>query len=112
MSAPAGFGKTTILATWHHKSGVPTAWLSLDEEDNDPRDDLTAVSAPVLAFFREDDLLQPPERSAALYEQYLTEAGNQNFKIVLIPGTGHEISPFNPVYQEGLSSWLDQLLSQ
>jgi ATP/maltotriose-dependent transcriptional regulator MalT len=33
VSAPAGFGKTTLLAEWLPPSGV---WLSLDERDNDP----------------------------------------------------------------------------
>jgi LuxR family transcriptional regulator, maltose regulon positive regulatory protein len=35
VSAPAGFGKTTLLAEWLAASptGRPVAWLSLDEDD-------------------------------------------------------------------------------
>ena len=40
VSAPAGFGKTTLLSTW--TQSLPTtqaqvAWLSLDEDENDPQ---------------------------------------------------------------------------
>jgi LuxR family maltose regulon positive regulatory protein len=35
ISAPAGFGKTTLISEWVIESKIPTAWLSLDEEDND-----------------------------------------------------------------------------
>ena len=39
VSAPAGFGKTTLLADWlaaPAANGRSTAWLSLDQRDNDP----------------------------------------------------------------------------
>ena len=36
ISAPAGFGKTTLVTEWITKSSRPAAWLSLDENDNDP----------------------------------------------------------------------------
>jgi LuxR family maltose regulon positive regulatory protein len=35
ISAPAGFGKTTLAAEWIAGSGRPAAWLSLDEGEND-----------------------------------------------------------------------------
>ena len=37
ICAPAGFGKTTLAATWLSQQGAPVAWLSLDENDNEPR---------------------------------------------------------------------------
>ncbi len=35
ISAPAGFGKTTLVSEWVATCGQPVAWLSLDEGDND-----------------------------------------------------------------------------
>jgi LuxR family maltose regulon positive regulatory protein len=40
VSAPAGFGKTTSLATWAQSllvNNAQLAWISLDEEDNEPQ---------------------------------------------------------------------------
>jgi LuxR family transcriptional regulator, maltose regulon positive regulatory protein len=37
ISAPAGFGKTTLVSEWLAGCEQPAAWLSLDEGDNDPK---------------------------------------------------------------------------
>jgi LuxR family maltose regulon positive regulatory protein len=36
VCAPAGFGKTALLADWARRGSRPVAWLSLDAGDNDP----------------------------------------------------------------------------
>ncbi|GCE29994.1 hypothetical protein KDA_54780 [Dictyobacter alpinus] len=36
LSASAGWGKTTLLATWAHRHPQSVAWLPLEEMDNDP----------------------------------------------------------------------------
>jgi ATP/maltotriose-dependent transcriptional regulator MalT len=48
LSASAGFGKTTLLATWASQSTSQVAWLTLDEQDNDP----TRFWAYVIAALR------------------------------------------------------------
>ncbi len=41
ISAPAGFGKTTLISEWAAGGDQKVAWLSLDEGDNDPARFLT-----------------------------------------------------------------------
>jgi ATP/maltotriose-dependent transcriptional regulator MalT len=47
ISAPAGFGKTTLVSEWVEGIEQPTAWLSLDEGENDPTGFLTYLVAAV-----------------------------------------------------------------
>jgi LuxR family maltose regulon positive regulatory protein len=35
VSAPAGYGKTTLITSWLTKQDLPVAWVSEDEGDND-----------------------------------------------------------------------------
>jgi LuxR family maltose regulon positive regulatory protein len=54
ISAPAGFGKTTLVSEWVQAMGGATpsiaiAWLSLDESDNDPACFLTYMIAALQA---------------------------------------------------------------
>ncbi|HAJ37921.1 MAG TPA: LuxR family transcriptional regulator [Chloroflexi bacterium] len=45
VSAPAGFGKTTLVCAWVAQCGRPVAWLSLDAGDNDPTRFLAYLTA-------------------------------------------------------------------
>lgn len=44
-AAPPGFGKTTLLAAWARRLSRPTAWLTLDESDDDPAQFLSYLIA-------------------------------------------------------------------
>ncbi len=44
VMAPTGYGKTTLLAQWAAKDRRPFAWLTLDEDDNDPTVLLTSIA--------------------------------------------------------------------
>ena len=45
ISAPAGFGKTTLVSEWVAVCERPVAWLSLDEGDNAPTSFLAYTSS-------------------------------------------------------------------
>ena len=50
VSAPAGFGKTTLVSEWLTGCGRSAAWLSLDAGDNDPARFLTYLIAALQAL--------------------------------------------------------------
>ncbi len=93
VSAPAGFGKTTLLAQWLAASGMPVAWLSLEAEDNDPTRFLSYLIAALqtldaqlgttaLALLRTP---QPPlpEAVLAVLANDLVEGGGGDVALVL-----------------------------
>jgi LuxR family maltose regulon positive regulatory protein len=57
LSAPAGYGKTTLLRAWIHDRSLPAAWVSLDEGDNDPMRFTHYLLAAIHQGFPE---LEPP----------------------------------------------------
>ena len=68
VCAPAGFGKTALLADWARRSGRAVGWLSLDVADNDPVRFWLDVAAALEAVGegicrRLAMLLRPPPRS-------------------------------------------------
>jgi LuxR family transcriptional regulator, maltose regulon positive regulatory protein len=80
VCAPAGYGKTVLLADWARRGQQPVAWLSLDVGDNDParfwRHGVAALgqSRPGLAE-RVGPLLGPPVPSS--YEGLVTALINE-----------------------------------
>ncbi len=51
ISAPAGYGKSTLASSWLTTCDNPNAWLSLDEQDNDPHTFLTYFLATIQSVF-------------------------------------------------------------
>ena len=45
VSAPAGYGKSTLLSAWLSQVDIPAAWFTLDDGDNDPPRFLTYLTA-------------------------------------------------------------------
>jgi len=53
ISAPAGYGKSQLISCWVGTCGLPSAWMSLDDDDNDLRQFLYCVLAAVDSLFPE-----------------------------------------------------------
>lgn len=69
VSAPAGFGKTTLITEWLACCGRPAAWLSLDEKDNEPARFLLYLISALQTIARGMgnellEVLQTPQSSA------------------------------------------------
>jgi LuxR family maltose regulon positive regulatory protein len=104
VSAPAGFGKTTLLSEWarQNKPKLLTAWVSLDETDNDPVrfwDYFIATLNKLHPDFGENSLsvLHSPQQLPA--ESFLTVLVNElsviPFEVLFILDDYHVISTQN-----------------
>src|SRR4030043_302077 len=51
ISAPAGYGKTTLLADFVHSIDVPVCWYSIGVEDEDPKLLLEGVLTSISSCF-------------------------------------------------------------
>ncbi len=67
VSAPAGFGKTTLVTAWLKQIELAVAWLSLDEADNDLPRFLAYLAA---AFQQVDEGIGGPLLSALQSPQF------------------------------------------
>lgn len=118
ISAPAGYGKTTLISEWRASKGRDhlTAWLSLDNDDNDPRRFLTYFVA-ALAILRDGfgettlSLLQsvPPFPIPVILTTLINELGEIAESIALILDDYHAIN--NPAVHEAVTYLLDHLPS-
>ncbi len=92
ISAPAGFGKTTVVSDWIDQNKVTAAWFSLDNGDNDPSIFLCYVISGIQTIQQEFGqsaltLLNSPNKpsvesiASLLINEILNI--NQNFVLVL-----------------------------
>ena len=80
--APAGYGKTTVLAQWAARDSRPFAWVTLDERDNDPivllRHIAAALEVDEPLEARLVDALEKP--GASIWTKALPRLANQLFE--------------------------------
>ncbi len=120
ISAPAGFGKTTLLCEWLRSpvgKAIPVAWISLDEGDNDPirfgtymctalEQIQVGVCERTLAFLQ---LPQPPSMET-IVTTLINEVTTIPRHFVLVLDDYHVITA--PSIQQALTFLLDSLPEQ
>lgn len=114
VSAPAGYGKTTLLSQWAHASRSPVVWLSIGEGDNDLERFLRYLVAgwaevqPGISEGPLDLLLgsMSPDGEAVL-SAFLNAAGDTAGQIAFVLDDYHLIE--DPSIHEALTFLLDHL---
>ncbi|MEO6704119.1 MAG: LuxR C-terminal-related transcriptional regulator [Jatrophihabitantaceae bacterium] len=115
MSAPAGFGKTTLVAQWLASTAdsVNATWLSLDSRDNNPAlfwAYLVAAmnAAPLADGDAARSPLQPPNEAGIA--TLLNELGSRPGELVVVLDDYHVIDSRD--VQDGVAFLLEHLPSQ
>ena len=125
ISAPAGFGKTTLLSSWvqslpqQNLEAVQVAWVSLDEDDNEPllfwKYVLTALDrqlpglcAALLDYLRTQHGPKPPLRS--VLQALINTLASRPEQFLLVLDDYHLIT--EPEVHSSLTYLLEHLPSQ
>jgi LuxR family maltose regulon positive regulatory protein len=121
ISAPAGFGKTTLLSEWIPTSQRPVGWLSLEDADNDPTR-FWAYFLTALQLLQEDLVkdaqaflhAEGQQTMAAQLEPFITlllnDISDYPTEFALVLDDYHQIN--NPTIHKGISFLIDHLPSK
>jgi ATP/maltotriose-dependent transcriptional regulator MalT len=114
VAAPPGFGKTTLLAEWAAaEDGPAVAWLSLDEDDNDPARFFAYLAAAVRRV--EPDLggralaalrSPAPDVVEIVLPLFLNDLAGHDRDLVLVVDDYHLIT--NPQIHEAIGYLIDR----
>jgi len=111
VSAPAGYGKTTLVSSWLVDVRLASTWLSLDEGDNDPLrflQYLLAALHEIVPDIKLDllDMLQgkQPDAFGALMSLLINEIAGHAASFVLV------LDDFHLIQNEQILEILDLLL--
>ena len=114
VSAPAGFGKSTLLAEWAAGAEAPVAWLSLDEGDADPgrlaaylAAALERVDASLGRCVRQTEGRTEPVRLDEVLTGLLNEVAAWGRPLVLVLDDCHLLE--DPAVFGALAPFLDRL---
>ncbi len=99
VSAPAGYGKTTLISDWISQNKISAAWLSLDNGDNDPAVFLSYIISGIQSIHKEIGqsalrLLNSPASPSveSITSLLINEVLNINQNIVLVLDDFHMIT--------------------
>jgi LuxR family maltose regulon positive regulatory protein len=117
VCAPAGYGKTTLIASWAAHSQSRVAWLSLDPADNDPVRFLmhfvTAIQTQIPEFGKVvADMLQysPPPPITGLMRTLINQLCSLPDRLCIVLDDLHTVS--EPTVHEALAFLVNHQPSQ
>ena len=111
VSAPAGYGKTTLISQWLAASDRSAAWVSLDRGDNNPARFWSYISAAVQRFLAApglalpDGLLLPAWSEEALISELINTMDGVGRPLILVLDDYHNIEA-QPIH-DGVSFLLE-----
>jgi len=112
VSAPAGYGKTTLICEWLVTCRQPNAWVSLDKGDNDPSRFWRYILAALQGAFFSADKTFPDiplhhnlPNNEALLTDLVNELDHLQQPVILVLDDYHNIE--TPAIHEGLSFLLE-----
>jgi len=117
ISAPAGYGKSTLLSEWARTTELPVCWVSLDPSENDPAKFFSYLIAGVQTIWEDlgDTILNALNSPGAppvdlLWNAWINELSEYSDDFVLILDDFHNIS--NPEVHEQLSNLISHQPTQ
>ena len=106
VSAPAGYGKSTLVSQWAESQNEPLAWLSLEAEDSDVGVFVRYFLAAIRSVVAEacpathHAIMSPnPVRRSLLGPSLVNELDRLDTPVVLVLDDYHRIEPSSDVHE-------------